>query len=144
MQQLFINQFAANANINSGITIYVESFYDQPSDTQTGELIEYVILNHTNEDITFSNVGFGLRVFTIDETGGMWQEIFPVIHPDNTQTILMAKVEKYNPQANNSVYLEYSYFRGNLPIKLRILVNGIGKLSHTTYVAYIDLLRKIK
>jgi hypothetical protein len=145
MQKLFFEQFSSNADINSAITIYVDSFYDEPSNTQVGELVNYTVFNHTEEKISFKNNGFGLRIFTPNEGTGEWEELIPIIHPGETPTMLGAKVESIGRQTDTLFYpVEYSDFNGELPSKLRIFVTGTGTVSKKIYVAYVDLLRKIK
>jgi hypothetical protein len=139
LQQQFISQYAVNADINSGVTISVESFFDRPSDSPVKELVEFTVFNNSSEDIYFKNNGFGLRIFTVNDTIEEWQEIIPIIHPADIPTILLARTERVGPQTNNSYYLQYSDFVGKLPSKLRIFITGIGKITGKTYDAYIDL-----
>lgn len=139
LQQRFISQFAVNADINSGIIISVESFFDRPSASPVNELVEFAVFNNSSEDIYFKNNGFGLRIFTVNDAINEWQEIIPIIHPAEITTTILARTVRVDSHTNNSYFLQYSDFIGKLPSKLRIFVTGIGKITGKTYDAYVDL-----
>jgi len=142
MEDNFNENFLLNTEVNTGITIYLVSFYDNPADTQIGEFIAYSILNHTNEYVVFPNRAFGLRVFTPNENLHKWVEISPEIVFGDITTGLPPHTEASGTQTENLFFLLYSDYKPNLPEKLRFCVFGVGQVTQKKYTACLDALRE--
>lgn len=138
----FIDRFAKNADVNSGLNLHVQSFYSDPSSTQAGELISFDVYNNTDEPIVFQDHGFGIRLFTPEEELETWKEIMLLYIPAETTKVIGQKTETYDPITDNSFFLLYSDFEIELPEQLRFFIIGTGQLSNKKYVAFVDLLRK--
>lgn len=142
MEEIFYNNFLVNTESNSGITIYLVSFYSNSTDTQVGEFIEYSVLNHTSEYVVFPNRAFGLRVFTPNENLHKWVEVSPNIVFGDITTGLPPYTEASGTQTENLFFLLYSDYKPNLPEKLRFCVFGVGQNTQKKYVACLDTLRE--
>ena len=142
IEKSFSDIFLKDSDSNSGITILLLSFYDEPSETQAGQFFDIAILNHTDENISFSNVAYGLRIFTPNKTSNKWREIKSIYSFGSDETILSRKTEGYSPKLNNSYTMFYSEFNDDIPEELRICVFGIGQITLKNYAACMDILRK--
>jgi len=99
-------------------------------------------LNHSDENISFPNTAYGLRLFSPNENSRTWDEIksnFPV---GNEETVLKKHTEGYGLNTNNSFFMPYAAFDYEIPEKLRICVFGAGQITLKNYAACIDVLRK--
>ena len=141
MEEIFNKNFLVNTEANIGITIDLIYFYSHSTDTQVGELIEYSVLNHTNEYVVFPNRAFGLRVFTPNEDLHKWVEISPNIVFGDITTGLPPHTEASGTQTENLFFMLYSYYNPPLPEKLRFCVFGVGHITQKKYAACLDALR---
>lgn len=143
MEQEFSKQFLANTDVNTGVTIQLLSFHKDASDTQAGEFLDYAVLNHSDEPITFPNVAYGLRIFSPDELSRQWLEVKPAFSLGSDTTIVLPKTESYGPKSNNSFFVLYSDFDNtDIPKKFRVYVFGTGQTTNKKYVAFIDVSRE--
>jgi hypothetical protein len=138
--KVFIEKYAKNAEINTGISLHVSSFYSDPASTQPGELISFDVYNNTDEPVVFEDIGFGLRFFTPDENLGDWKEVKIMYIPAKISKIVEANTRSYDIVNDNSYSVNYSDFKVDLPEKIRLFIKGVGQASNKTYVAFVDLL----
>jgi hypothetical protein len=102
---------------------------------------DIVVLNHTDEPITFYNKGFGLVVYWGDGIAKEWKVVTLHPSPDDfpAQVTLEAHTESWI--GNNRWVIHGSdlkaYYHWN---PLRAYVGGIGKVTGRQYIAYWDIL----
>ena len=142
MENNFTEQYLSDSDVNSGITLLLLSFHNKATDSQAGEFIDFAVLNHSSESISFPNAAYGLRIFSPNELSSKWNELSTVFSLGNDETLLAPHTEVYGPQTNDSFFLLYSDFETIFPEKLRICVFGVGQLSHKKYAACVDALRE--
>ncbi len=142
MEEVFIEKFTKNADVNTGISLHVSSFYSDPARTQAGELISFDVYNNTDEPVVFDDIGFGLRFFTPDENLGEWKVVKRLYTPAKTSKIVGPHVQSYDMVNDNSYFVLYSDFDVGLPQKIRVYIKGIGQASNKIYIAFVDLLRE--
>jgi hypothetical protein len=142
LEKAFSDAFLNGFDTNSGVTILMLSFYDRPSQTQAGVFFDIAVLNHSDENISFPNAAYGLRLFTPNEISSTWSEIksnFPI---GNDERVLEKHAETYGVNTNNSFFMPYEAFPTELPTKIRICVFGEGQITHKKFAACIDVLRQ--
>lgn len=132
---IFASEVAGKVDLNSGITLERAI----PIDSSQINKVTFAVFNHTGEDISFPNQGFGLTIYAYDDVGKHWVTQ-PLTHPPYPQeTILPAKLESWYTDIDNAwdifedeiISLEYK--------QLRLYVSGIGQSSKKLYGAYLDI-----
>jgi len=124
---------------NGGLTIKISvSSANDPSIYPPD--FDIVVLNHTDEPICFENKGFDLAVFWADGNTKEWKEV--TLHPSPedfpSPVTLDAHTESWT--GNNGWILHGAdlnpYYHWN---PLEAYVGGIGQVSGTHYIAYVDI-----
>lgn len=132
---IFASDVADGVDLNSGITLERAI----PVDSSQINNVTFAVFNHTDEDILFPNQGFGLIIFTYDDTGKQWVPQTLMHPPFPEETILPAKIENWYTDFNNS----WDIFEDEIVSlgykQLRLYVSGIGKVTNKLYGAYLDI-----
>jgi len=137
----FVSSVAGSVDLNSGITAmeFLEPLYRFQINN-----ITFVVFNHTDEAIVFSNQGFGLTVFHYDDIANAWKKLQLQHVPYPEPKILPPKLEKWDSNIDNtwdilendSTALGYS--------QVRLYISGQGKNTNKTYGAYLDVTISLK
>jgi hypothetical protein len=138
----FSESYAKNADINTGILIRVTAFYKNEFESQMGKFVEFEVYNETNEPVIFKNIGFGIRIFSPDETSVAWQEIKLLYSPEMVPKIIDSNTTSFNPNIYNSFVVLYSDFDVELPKNIRLYISGVGQITNKDYIAFVDLARE--
>jgi len=142
MEEEFSSNFLNGAERNSSITIKMLSFYNDPTETEIAELLDYAVYNHTDEYIDFPNTAYGIQVFTPDESSQQWIEINPIVPFRNEKITIPPITEKPKTRLGSIFFLLYSDYGSNLPEKLRFCVFGTGRTTKIRYADCLDVLRE--
>lgn len=132
----FANSIAKDVVLNSGITmerampVYPEQINN----------VTFSVFNHTDEPIIFSNQGFGLAVFTYDETNKKWKELQLPHVPFPEPTTLPPRTENWNPKIDNSWDILENDTAALGYKKIRFYILGKGKITNNSYAAYLDVI----
>ena len=133
--QSFVSSVVGDSNLNSGITIR----RIEPLESSQINYISFIVLNHTEEHIVFSDQGFGYSLFWYSDIDKMWKELFLAHYPDQTPKTLPPKLEDLDRDTRNTWTILENDIE-TLPYKqVRLYVSGIGQISDSTYGSYIDL-----
>lgn len=133
--QSFVSSIVGDTNLNSGITIY----RIEPLESSQINNITFVVLNHTEEPIVFSDQGFGYSLFWYSDTENTWEELSLPHFPDKTSKILPPKLEDLDRDIRNTWTILENDIE-TLPYKrVRLYVSGVGQISNSTFGSYIDL-----
>lgn len=138
----FVENYAKNANINNEILLRVTSFHNNEFESQAGELVEFEVYNKANEPIVFKDIGFGVRIFTPDETSMTWKEINLLYSPETAPKIIDPNTVSFNPGIYNSFVIFYSDFGVEIPNNIRLYISGVGQVTNKDYIAFVDLTRE--
>jgi hypothetical protein len=124
-------------DINSGITIlgrvsiFNDSGYYSPN-------FDIIVLNHTDESISFVNKGFGLEIYWGDGYAKVWRRIELNPSPESTLITLDPHTEKWVGDnmwiLNGSNIKEFYRYH-----PVRVYVFGVGEISGKEYMAYWDV-----
>jgi hypothetical protein len=132
--QSFISSVVASSNLNSGITIY----RIKPLESSQINFITFVVFNHTDEPIVFSNQGFGYSLYWYSDVDKTWEELSLPHFPDRTPKILPPNLEDLDRDIRNTWTILENDIK-ILPYKqVRLYVSGIGQTSNSVYGSYID------
>jgi len=142
--QLFISVIALETDLNSGLTLQELTTGLTVGDAgQSPKGIGFIVLNHTEEPIVFSDIGFGLKVFQFDLSSKTWNQASLMRQPDPHQRVLPPHLEAYDFTVDNL----WSIFGDELEKigypQLRLYVSGIGSRTGKDYGAYIDVMIKL-
>ena len=127
-----------STDLNSGITIQLSL---SGPEFKTDKNIAFIVLNHTNETITFPDQGFGFELYWFNQTDLQWEKQKRIYTSDPVIKQLPAKVEKMDFQSDN-IWPILADELDTIPHnQLRLFVSGKGMQSGKIYGAYLDFVR---
>jgi hypothetical protein len=132
----FANSIAKDVALNSDITMERA----EPVNSEQINNVSFYVFNHTDEPILFSDQGFGLAAFTYDEIDKTWKELQLPHTPFPELTILPPRTENWNPKIDNSWDILENDTTSLGYQKIRFYVLGKGKITNTSYGAYLDVI----
>jgi hypothetical protein len=138
--QRFVDTVAAGVRLNSGISLQLLGSAIVVGGAPTsGANIAILVLNLSDEPVTFPDQSFGLRAYTFDLKTNAWLQQQFVWHSAPQPKTIPAKVGKYDPAANNVWNLGPKPFGSlNLP-EFRLYVEGTGTITAQKYGAFLDV-----
>ena len=142
MEEEFRKEFLVGVERNSSIAIKPLSFYNEPTETEIAELLDYAVYNNTDEYVDFPNTAYGMQLFTPDENSQKWTEILPIVPFRNETTAIPPAREGSKKLLENTFFLLYTDYGTNLPEKLRFCVFGIGRTTKNKYADCLDIFRE--
>ena len=118
-----------DAILNEEITL-------QRSQSNSPGLIGFAVLNHASETVTFSDQGFGLKIYYYDEDTSYWdeKELYPF--PAPRPKTLPAKTSNIS-HINTWSILEDDIVNA-LPGEYRLYIEGIGDVTGKKYGAFFE------
>jgi hypothetical protein len=125
---------------NSGITILGRISPSNDTNSYPPDF-DIIVLNHTDEPITFWNKGFGLEVVWGDGIAKEWKKVNLHPSPEDFPTPVTLAAHTDESTGNNLWTINGSdiktYYHYN---PLRAYVGGYGQITGTHYIAYWDIL----
>jgi hypothetical protein len=118
--------------IDSSISVYLG---DSPTVFVTGRRddgITFLVYNHADEAIVFSDHSFGLRLFRNGGPGQGWQEIEVPLTSRADPITLPSQLTTYDPAVGNLWVLPRDYLPVVPPATVRVYVQGTGTESGLT------------
>jgi hypothetical protein len=140
---IFFEEIAKGVDLNNGLMMIRQPFLllgEGP--TPSPNYVSFVVLNHSDEPITFRDQGYGMKVFTYEPKSQDWKELQMATYPAARATTLPPKLEKYDFDINNSWDISPINFGTDLPQEIRIYISGIGDTSGKQYGAFLDVALK--
>jgi hypothetical protein len=136
----FISQIASDVELNSGITIE-RLLLLSPSNgpTPSPNYISISVFNHSDEQVRFQDLGFGIRVFTLLPDDSSWLELKLPYRPAKGEKLLPPSLDKIDPEILNTWDIPNWDLDGFAYVEIRIYVEGIGLTTHKKYGAFLDI-----
>jgi hypothetical protein len=132
--QVFASVVAKEVDLNSGITIERATSVNPNQNSD----VTFTVFNHTDEDIVFSNQGFGIVIYAYEEPTRRWIPL-SLTHPPYSQAqTVPARLEKWGAGIKIWVVLESEIANRGYK-QLRLYVSGNGVVTHKIYGAYLDV-----
>ena len=138
--QIFIDNVSPVDELNTGITIErINAVQINGLPTPSPNYISVLVLNHTDESVIFSDIGFDIQVFEYSPDLSTWKRLTLRYWPEKSQKVLPPKLEKFDFNVLNSWELLDGDIMNSTSNSLRIYVFGKGAVTGKTYGAFLDL-----
>lgn len=137
-QATFISTVSGNIDLNNSITIL--RTISSTSNREVINTVSYGVFNHTDENIIFSDQGFGLIVFGYDIDTEKWEELTLPYIPEQRLRALPPKIESWGDLDGQNTWTVYSQDLETFSYKhFRFYVTGFGEVTNKQYGAYLEV-----
>lgn len=135
---LFYALIGQEVNMNNGVTMgVVTSMQPMSEPPQPLNHFTYVVFNNTSEAIRFPDQGFGLEIYTIENSA--WKLLQLRYVPIASEKELPPKLKKLDFDAENFLSLSEENLNSLPSHNIRLYIHGVGEKTNKRYGAYLDI-----
>ncbi len=120
-----------NASLNKEITV-------KRTQSNTPELIGFIVSNHSEETITFPDQGFGVRIYYYNEGSQQWNQKLLSPYPAPRPKTLPSGLDV--PAFSNMWSILETDIIALHPQEYRLYVEGNGDFTNEKYGAFFDFI----